>query len=116
MGREIVRQIQNRTTEQGTDRFGEPFIEYSSDYADKKGVSPNDVDLLLTGSMLGSMIVKEATTRSVTIGFRGQKNNNKAHGHDTGGGNLPQRSFLGLTDSDKASLKSRFGTGEENGG
>ena len=106
IGREIVKQIQLRT-ENGKDVNGQSFERYSEDWAKKKGVSRDSVDLLLTGSMLGSMQVVRATKNTVTIGFNGQKNNNKAFNHNEGE-TVPRREFLGLTRSDEDEVFRKF--------
>ena len=94
IGREIIKQIQLRT-ENGFDVADKKFTKYSAKWADRKGVGRGDVDLLLTGSMLGNMILTNVTKNTVTIGWAGQKNNNKAFNHNEGD-TVPQREFLSV--------------------
>lgn len=113
IGRAIIEQIQLRT-ESGRDVNGQKFEKYSKEYAEKKGVSRDSVDLLLTGSMLGNMQVVSSTKNTVTIGWRGQKNNNKAFNHNEGE-TVPRREFLGLTRSDETQVFQKFKDRLKNG-
>lgn len=101
IARDIIEAIQTRATSQnkgfnpstGRDKR---FPSYSKDYAEKKGVSRSDVDLIASADMFNDMKVLNNTSDSVTIGFdRGTKSNDKAEGNQKG-------SYGGRPDSSKA--------------
>lgn len=107
VGREIVRTIEKRTLS-GKDKSGNSFYPYSKEYKESMefriaGKSPNNVNLKLTGEMLGdlSVIAIDEKKGQIIIGFEDEQQKAKAHGHITGAeGNLPVRDFLGISKSE----------------
>lgn len=64
------------------------------------GKSANEINMALSGDMLGSIQVLEESGSRVTIGLTGNEAA-KAHGHMTGAeGRLPVRPFFGLNKSE----------------
>lgn len=107
VGWEIVRYIQERTSGDQVDKNGKRFARYSKEYADKKGVSRGDVDLINSGDMLLQLIVLTHRPGSITIGYPpGDPINDKVEGNRLGtyGQKNPipgkARDFLGLTDEE----------------
>jgi phage gpG-like protein len=86
----------NQRTLDGSDIDGKKFEQYSEEYADKKGVSRNAVDLFLSGDMLDSIDVVDTSTNTVTIGIEGELNRLKSDNHNNGV-TLPKREFFGIT-------------------
>lgn len=81
-------------TQSGEDINGKAFKPYSPEYADKKGVSRNSVDLTLLGDMLAG-INGEADGATVKL-FIDDDQVPKAYNHLVGD-TLPKRTFFGLT-------------------
>jgi hypothetical protein len=77
-----------------------PFKKYTTKYAEKHG---NNVDLNVTGKMLGAMKVIKNNKKSYTVGFSNKKEENKA-GHV---GKL--RPFMGLNKKEGKDLFKKFG-------
>ena len=80
---------------------------YTEQYADKKGVSEDDVDLTLSSDMLAAIELLNHRSGSITVGYSaGSKENAKAEGNQIGSYGKPQgdpskaRPFLGLTKAD----------------
>ena len=98
-GKEAIREIVKRTQDQGIDKKGTRFVKYAEAY--KKSIQfkiagkTSKVNLTLTGEMLASMVPK-ALTKKINVEFADGQQNDKAHGHVTGGGHLPVRDFFGL--------------------
>lgn len=101
-GRRVIDRMVERTQSERVDKNGRSFKGYSKAYADslagqvygkKKGET---ADLTASGQMLANLEVIATPARSVVIGFTSQEQNDKAHGHVFGGGNLPVRDFFGL--------------------
>ena len=118
-------------TQQGLDRKGKPFAQYSEGYGGKNGAlkrggeQASPIDLRVSGTMLGDLKVtgrgKRMGYRYVTIGFSNKKirkyrlkdNQIKFVGegkittgalarvHHLGLGKMPKRAFFGLTKGDK---------------
>ncbi len=109
-------------TESGKSRFGKAFraaknpakgSRYSESYVDSldfkaSGKSKNPINMKLSGDMLGLMEIIDETNNTITVGWNDSGERSKAHGHVTGGGNLPTRDFFGITTGDIAEVKSRF--------
>lgn len=62
------------------------------------------VNLRLTGQMRAFLDVLGTDSTGVTIGISDSEEAAKAHGHITGGNNLPVRDFLGLPDEDQLNI------------
>ena len=88
--------INNRTLD-GTDVYtGVSFTPYSEEYAKKKGVSRNSVDLFLDGDMLDS-VDGGVSGRNIELEVGGSSTNKaKAYNHQTGD-TLPARTWFGIT-------------------
>lgn len=115
IGQEIIDIIRERTKNQKVDWQGEKLKSpYSKEYADSLefkafGKSKSNVNLTLTGDMLGLMDIVDETQNTITIGWDVESERGKAAGHITGAGRLPRRDFFGLTDSDIDRIKQKFG-------
>ena len=92
-----VDKMVNRTAS-GRDISGRSFTPYSESYAEKKGVSRNSVDLILTGDMLGSFESSSTQPNMVEIKIEGEEAP-KAYNHDVGD-TLPRREFFGFNSED----------------
>jgi hypothetical protein len=96
----VLDTIVDRTTS-GSDINGNQFTQYSEQYAERKGVSLNAVDLVLEGDMLNS-IEKEAQKNVVKIKMKPGVETLKAYNHNIGD-TLPIRTFFGVTREDEIS-------------
>ena len=96
-----IERINERTLNR-TDINNRKFTKYSKEYASKKGVTRNSVDLFLEGDMLSSIQPLEETRDTVVFGIDSSEEKQllKSHGHNKGGGNLPQREFFGITEKE----------------
>jgi len=109
----IVTHIVGRTMA-GLDKKGDEFKKYSSEYAKKKGVGVNDVDLLLSGEMLSELKPLKVTADGVEIGYKGSKQLiGKVEGNILGSyGRDPNpkkaRDFLGIDDKDVDIITSAY--------
>jgi hypothetical protein len=90
----VAERIVERTSN-GKDINGSKFTRYSEDYAEKKGVSRDSVDLILEGDMLQSF-EPEAQKNIVKIKMADGVETLKAYNHNVGD-TLPQRTFFGIT-------------------
>jgi phage gpG-like protein len=102
IGQKILDKIRERT-EENLSRFGRPFRGYSDTYKESldfkaAGKSEGDVNLKLTGDMMGLMTVIDEGKNSVTIGWNDSEDAAKAHGHIDGlfGKKSLRRDFFGL--------------------
>ena len=88
-----------------TDVNGESFAKYSEEYAKKKGVSVDSVDLFLDGDMLGGIGRRSSKekTGSVFIQMKKGLQTRKAYNHNTGD-TLVQREFFAITDDEAVSI------------
>ena len=92
----------NQRTLDGNNIHGRKFKKYSKDYAAKKGVSRDNVDLFLEGDMLDSLDY-ELTAKGVKIKIDDGSEAPKAFNHQTGD-TLPKRQFFGLIGDEVRSL------------
>lgn len=101
----------------GIDKDGNPFPNYTPEYAKLKGSS--DVDLTESGSMLDDLRVLKIGRDYVEIGYDGRTTNSKiAEGNILGSyGGKPDpskaRDFLGLTDEAIAEIFEGFNMAED---
>lgn len=102
----IVTHIVGRTMA-GLDKEDKKFARYTKKYADEKGVSTSEVDLLLSGDMLSELKPLRITSNGVEIGYKGSKELvGKVEGNILGTYGQPDpipgkaRDFLGINDSD----------------
>lgn len=84
-------------TLRGKDINNEDFTPYSPEYADRKGVSVNSVDMTLTGEMLSSFEESQKQKNVVKIKLAEGDETLKGFNHNVGD-TLPKRQFFGLLD------------------
>jgi hypothetical protein len=100
----IVTHIVGRTMA-GLDKEDNRFARYTEKYAELKGVSRGEVDLLLSGEMLTELKPLRVTADGVEIGYRGSRELiGKVEGNILGTYGKPEpipgkaRDFLGIDD------------------
>lgn len=114
IGVEIVRFIQRRTAD-GLDKNGNEFAGYSDSYIKSlnfkiAGKSKGDVNLTLSGDMLGALDVLDVNKNKIRVGYEDGSNENAiADGNIRGTyGNTksvgPKRNFLGISKADLAEI------------
>jgi len=128
-GQAVIDRIKERT-ESGSGIGGAPFKSdsYSDEYADSlefkaHGKSKSDVNMELSGDMMGLMDIIQESTQTVTIGWADEKENLKAFNHNTGD-TVPKRPFFGLSAKEvkeiakdfKEKLPERVRENRKNGG
>lgn len=99
----------------GYDKYGNPFVPYSTAYvaswAFKITGKGKRVTLRMTGAMLSDLSLLDNKDGILTFGFESMEQAAKAHGHITGGGrngSLPVRDFLGLPDDHLMTILNSF--------
>jgi phage gpG-like protein len=92
----------NQRTLDGNNIHGRKFKKYSKDYAAKKGVSRDSVDLFLSGDMLNSLDY-ELTDNGVKIKIDDGDVVKRAYNHQTGD-TLSKRQFFGLIGDEVRSI------------
>jgi hypothetical protein len=116
---EIMDFIRDRVTGKNLDKRNKPLPEYSKEYAKSlefkiAGKSKDDVNLTLSGDMLGALTLLDHRSGKLTIGFEnGTPENAKADGNIRGTYGKskpvgPKRDFLGLTQSDLERILTKF--------
>jgi hypothetical protein len=119
IAKEIVDLIRKRTQEEGVDRRGKPFASYSASYVKSlnfkiAGKSKKDVNLTLSGDMMGALDVISDSPGKVIIGFEnGSQENGKADGNIRGTYGQksqvgPRRDFLGISKQDLQRILDRY--------
>jgi hypothetical protein len=93
-------------TNEGKDKNNSSFAKYSEAYRRSRsfqiyGKSAGQVNLKLTGAMQSAVDVVDVNSRSVTLGFVDQLENDKAHGHVHGANKLPVRDFWGISEKEQ---------------
>lgn len=83
----------------GADLAGGQFEAYTAEYAKKKGVSRDAVDMVLTEKMLRSIIVEDAGDGKVRLRMKKGTETKKAFNHNTGD-TVPRRTWFGMYDSE----------------
>lgn len=112
----IIAYIQNRTMD-GLDKNLEKFEKYKKEYAAFKG--SNDVDLVLSGSMLNDLQLLSHANGELTIGFKnGSESNGKAEGNIKGTYGQPKpvqkpRDFLGVSPTEVKALMEEISLGKD---
>ena len=101
-----IETIKQRTLD-NQDVNNKKFARYSQEYADRKGVSVDSVDLFLEGDMLDSIarIKSQEKSGTIKIKVKGKLNTLKAHNHQTGQ-TLPKRTWFGLLEKEVESIVS----------
>jgi hypothetical protein len=101
--KDVEKRILKRT-ESGRDYRNMKFAAYSAKYAKRKGVGQGDVDLKLTGTMLGAIETKVINPRhgqilvtSKAMAGTVAKSDMVAQIHTTGTGKQPKREFMNIT-------------------
>lgn len=95
--RKITELMRDRTLG-GNDIEGAAFEIYSKDYAKRKGVSRDSVNLTLTGTMLSSIISEPVRKNLVKIKLESSQSK-KGYNHCVGD-TLPKRTFFGVKEED----------------
>jgi hypothetical protein len=115
---DIIDFIKDRTFA-GLDKYNKPFEPYTEAYAKKKGVKPNDVNLVLSGEMMEKLKRVRDSDGEIVIGYdgRSKKLNAKVEGNITGSyGKDPDeskaRDFLGIIKKDLMDIVNTY-TGED---
>ena len=92
--------IENRTLDGNTINGGK-FRPYTAEYADRKGVTRDSVDLFLDGDMLESIGRRTSKERVNTVFIQMEKGleTQKGFNHNTGD-TVPRREFFGITDEE----------------
>lgn len=107
----IIDKIVNRTQKDNKGWNGKPFTAYSPSYkkSDNFGIfgkSAGNVNMTLTGDMLGNMDISESNRDYIDISID-ESDAPKAFNHVTGD-TLPTRDFFGLSKSEMREIKSTF--------
>lgn len=116
---EVLDFIRTRTQDKNLDKNNKPFAKYSASYAKSlefkiAGKSKSDVNLTLSGDMLGAMDLLDHAPGRITIGFdedtpenaRADGNIRGTYGHQKSIG--PKRDFLGIAAGDLASIVDKY--------
>ena len=95
-------------TQDNKDNTGKRFPSYSKEYVESEefilsGKSKNDINLTLTGAMLGSVDLVAETANTITVGVAGLEAP-KAFNHQVGD-TVPKRSFIGFQGREVDRLK-----------
>jgi hypothetical protein len=111
IGQALIDRIIDRT-ESNKDVNGRALKKYSKEYVasdDFKafGKSESDVNMTLTGNMLGTLDIVDASGSKVKIGWNDAVENAKAYNHNVGD-TVSKRAFFGVTKQDIESIKREF--------
>lgn len=111
IAQEFIDRIVERT-ESGIDRNNQSFKSYSNEYVESDefqayGKKRGQVNLTLTGNMLGLLDVKDISGNKIVIGWNETDEAEKAHGHISGNVGK-KRDFLGLPVEEVESIKREF--------
>lgn len=111
IGQALIDRIIERT-ESNTSVTGGKLKAYSKEYIasdefkafDK---SAGDVNMTLTGNMLGTLDIVDITGSKIKLGWDDATENAKAYNHNVGD-TVPKRAFFGLTKTEINSIKKEF--------
>lgn len=111
IGQAAIDKIVKRT-EDGVDVNGASLKKYAKSYIESDdfkawGKSAGEVNMTLSGQMLGTLDVLASDGNSVTIGWSGGSESAKAYNHNVGD-TVTKRPFFGLSASDLDELKQQF--------
>lgn len=111
IGQAIIDRIRERT-ESGVDKRNQAFKKYSKRYINSDefeafGKSASDVNLTLSGDMLGLMDVIRSTKNVIEIGWDDSTNNAKAYNHIVGD-TVPKRDFFGISKTELKEIANEF--------
>lgn len=117
IGETVIDEIFETSASEKSSVNGKSWDKLSDDYKAKKKklTGSGKADLLLSGGMLTNLKF-EVKNNMVTWKITDKNEKKKAHGHNTGGGNLPPRKFLpddggSAQKLGKASKNSQFNSG-----
>jgi hypothetical protein len=102
----------NQRTLDGETVNGGSFAPYSEEYADKKGVSKDSVDLFLEGDMLDSLSY-EISDSNVKIYVDGDLQVKKGYNHHVGD-TLKKRPWFGITPNEVGEIISSLPESDDN--
>jgi hypothetical protein len=94
-GELAVERINTRTLD-GKTIHGTKFKKYSAEYAEKKGVTRDSVDLFLSGDMLDNVVAENANASKVRIEIDDSLDTKKGFNHNVGE-TVPKRQWFGIT-------------------
>jgi hypothetical protein len=111
IGQALVDHIITRT-ENGEDVSNKSFKGYSKEYINSLAFkaydkSAGDVNLTLTGGMLGTLDIIEDSGNKIKIGWEDSTENAKAYNHNTGD-TVKKREFFGITESEVKAISQEF--------
>jgi hypothetical protein len=112
IGGAIIEKIRARSSQGlgvGGVKLKSPYSKSYSKSLDFKaaGKSKNNVNMQLTGDMLGLLDIKKQSGNEITIGWKDSSQNPKAYNHQTGD-TVPRRPFFGVSQSDLKEIKKSF--------
>lgn len=115
----ILNHITSRTIA-GLDKNNKKFKKYSEEYADRKGVGRNDVDLILSGEMIESLELVSHKNGEIVIGYKdpsdelaGKVEGNRTGSYGKGPDPKKARDFLGIDKDELDILLESFRDEEE---
>lgn len=112
IGQAMIDKIISRT-ESGTSVDGKNLKSpYSKRYAESDdfkawGKTKRDINMKLTGQMLGTLDILETGGSKIVIGWSDKTENAKAYNHNTGD-TVPKRNFFGLNKKDLEEIRNQF--------
>lgn len=110
IGQALIDKLISRT-EQGRSFAGTKFKAYSKAYKEslefKAFGKTDNVNLKLTGDMLGLLDIKDESGNTITLGWDDNEQNAKAYNHITGD-TVPVRDFFGFSQSEIKEIVSEF--------
>jgi phage gpG-like protein len=112
IGGAIIEKIRTRTA-QGLGSNGRPLKSpYSAGYANSldfkaAGKSRGNVNMKLSGDMLGLLDIKRQSSNEITIGWKDASQNPKAYNHQVGD-TVPRRPFFGISKKELFEIKDQF--------
>lgn len=121
IGQALIDRIIERTEAGKSVNGGKLKAPYSKTYAESDDFKAfnkkkDEVNMKLTGNMLGTLDIIDTAGSKVKIGWNDSTENAKAYNHNVGD-TVPKRAFFGITKQDLASVKSEFASrvNEESG-
>jgi hypothetical protein len=114
IGQFFIDKMKDRSAK-GLDINGNSFVDYSESYTKsipfQAAGKTKNVNMRLSGDMLGSIDILSINGNNIKIGFADRNEELKAHGHMTGGGknnNLPVREFFGVSEKEIKQASNKF--------
>jgi hypothetical protein len=122
---EILDYIRERTQKKNLDKNNKPFAGYSDAYVKSldfkiAGKSKGDINLTLSGDMLGALDILNHANGKIVIGYEnGTPENAKADGNIRGTYGKakptgPKRDFLGITPGDLKKILANYPANQDN--